>query len=222
MINVFVVDDDFYVARIHSRYVDAIPGFRVVGQGHTAGAALAAVHAGGIDLVLLDHYLPDETGLALTRRIRALDHDIDVIMVTAEQSSALVRGAMRAGVLQYIVKPFTFDELRRRLGSYKRLRSALRHGRLDQAGIDRVLGNDCALHAAVPVPKGYNGRTAELVLDLFAETFGPLSAHEVADRIGISRSTAQRYLKYLEEGGKLQLTLRYGDAGRPEHLYQSQ
>jgi two-component system CitB family response regulator len=48
---------------------------------------------------------------------------------------------------------------------------------------------------------------------------GPLSAQEVADRTGLSRQTAQRYLKLLERTGRAGLTLKYGDAGRPEHRY---
>lgn len=47
----------------------------------------------------------------------------------------------------------------------------------------------------------------------------PLSAHEVAGRTGLSRSTAQRYLRLLEQSGRLRLTLRYGETGRPEHRY---
>ncbi|MGV9251408.1 response regulator transcription factor [Streptomyces sp. NPDC003697] len=219
MFNVLVVDDDFYVAKINSRYVAAVPGFRVVGQMHSAADAFGVLEQGGIDLVLLDHYLPDEDGLSLTRRLRALGRDTDVIMVTAERSSALVHEAMRAGILQYIVKPFTFDALRRKLEAYSRLRGTLSTGRLDQERIDRIVGGGGS-QTALPLPKGYNKRTVELIMELVSHTDHPLSAHTVADRTGVSRSTAQRYLKHLEENGKLQLTLRYGDSGRPEHLYQ--
>ncbi|WTU53238.1 response regulator [Streptomyces sp. NBC_00057] len=219
MFNVLVVDDDFYVAKINSRYVSAVPGFRVVGEMHSAGDAFSALEQGGIDLVLLDHYLPDENGLSLTRRLRELGRDIDVIMVTAERSSASVHEAMRAGVLQYLVKPFTFEVLRRKLEAYSRLRGTLGTGRLDQERIDRIVGGG-GPQTALSLPKGYNNRTVELIMELVSRTEHPLSAHTVADRTGVSRSTAQRYLKHLEENGKLQLTLRYGDSGRPEHLYQ--
>jgi response regulator of citrate/malate metabolism len=45
----------------------------------------------------------------------------------------------------------------------------------------------------------------------------PLSAHEVTAETGPSRPTAQRYLRRLEQSGRLRLSLRYGDTGRPEH-----
>lgn len=49
---------------------------------------------------------------------------------------------------------------------------------------------------------------------------GPLSAQELADVTGLSRQTAQRYLKLLERTGRVRLSLKYGDTGRPEHRYE--
>jgi response regulator of citrate/malate metabolism len=46
-----------------------------------------------------------------------------------------------------------------------------------------------------------------------------VSASEIADEIGMSRATAQRYLNYLERHGLVRLQLRYGSTGRPEHRY---
>src|SRR6478609_7699354 len=106
MIDVLVVDDDFRVAEINAAYVARIPGFRVTARAHTAAQALATLERMHIDLVLLDHYLPDETGLTLVRRMRQLGHSADVIMVTAARDVATVRAAMRLGALQYLVKPF--------------------------------------------------------------------------------------------------------------------
>jgi response regulator of citrate/malate metabolism len=63
VIRVLVVDDDFMVARVHRGYVERVAGFRVVGEAHTGAEAIAAVDAHGPDLVLLDIYLPDMSGL---------------------------------------------------------------------------------------------------------------------------------------------------------------
>ncbi|MFD1661074.1 response regulator [Streptomyces caeni] len=221
MIDVLVVDDDFHVAGINERYVSRVPGFRVVGRAHDAASAFAAVQRGGIDLVLLDHYLPDESGLCLTRRLRREGPDVDVIMVTADNRPASVQEALRAGVLQYIVKPFTFEALRGKLEGYAQLRAALGDTALDQDKIDRVLGTLRAAAAVGHMPKGYTERTAELIRQIVCRAGGPVSAHEVSAQARVSRSTAQRYLKYLEEQGRLRLTLKYGDSGRPEHHYST-
>ena len=70
------------------------------------------------------------------------------------------------------------------------------------------------------LPKGISAPTLALVAAIVRDADGDLSATEVAERAGISRGTARRYLEFLAESGSLELTLRYGAAGRPEHLYR--
>ncbi|MFI2641177.1 response regulator [Streptomyces sp. NPDC018610] len=220
MIEVLVVDDDTRVARINAAYVAKVPGFRVTGQAHSAAEALRRLAARPCpDLVLLDHHLPDETGLAVVREMRRLGHEADVIMVTAARDVATVRAAMRHGALQYLVKPFGFAGLRVKLEAYAELRRALDGGgEAGQAAVDRFFG---ALSASAEpgLPQGHSPGTAERVREVLMRAEGPLSAQETADRTGVSRQTAQRYLKLLERAGRARLTLRYGDAGRPEHRY---
>lgn len=224
MIDVLVVDDDFRVAEINAAYVGKVPGFRVAGRAHTAAQALATLERGRIDLVLLDHYLPDENGLALVRRMRQSGHHADVIMVTAARDVATVQAAMRSGAVQYLVKPFSFAGLRVKLDAYAALRRTLDGvsggGEAGQEQVDLIFGALRTAGAApAELPKGHSAPTAELIRRVLRESQRPLSAHEVAERAGVSRSTAQRYLKYLERAGRLDLTLRYGDTGRPEHRY---
>ncbi|MEU2513309.1 response regulator [Streptomyces syringium] len=220
MIEVLVVDDDFRIAEINAAYVARVPGFHVVAKAHHAAQALAMLERGGIDLVLLDHYLPDETGLSLVRRMRQHGHLADVIMVTAARDIATVQTAMRYGALQYLVKPFAFPALRVKLEAYAQLRRTLDDA--EEAGqdqVDRIFGTLRTAATAAPLPKGHSAPTAELIRRVLSAAASPLSAHEVAERSGLSRSTAQRYLKRLEESGRLSLTLRYGETGRPEHRY---
>jgi response regulator of citrate/malate metabolism len=171
------------------------------------------------DLVLLDHYLPDETGLEVVQEMRRRGHQTDVIMVTAARDVSTVQAAMRQGALQYLVKPFAFAGLRVKLEAYAELRRTLDGGgEAEQAEVDRIFG---ALSASSEpqLPKGHSPTTAELVRRSLMNAGGPLSAQEIAERTGVSRQTAQRYLKLLERTGRATLTLKYGDAGRPEHRY---
>ncbi|MER5399952.1 response regulator [Streptomyces sp. NPDC002599] len=220
MIQVLVVDDDTRVARVNAAYVERVPGFRVVGQAYSAAEALRRVEElPRPDLVLMDHHLPDETGLAVVQEMRRRGHQIDVIMVTAARDLVTVRAALRQGVLQYLVKPFSFAGLRAKLETYADLRRRLdRGGTAEQSDVDLIFGPLSA--GFVPdLPKGHSPPTAELVRRALLNAEGSLSAQEVAEETGLSRQTAQRYLKLLERTGKARLTLRYGDAGRPEHRY---
>lgn len=219
-IHVVVVDDDVRVARINAAYVAKVPGFRVTAQAHSAAEALAVLAARPVDLVLLDHYLPDENGLDLVRRLRQLGHGTDVIMVTAARDLATVQAAMRLGALQYLVKPFTFAGLRAKLEAYGALRRSLETGgEAEQAEVDRIFGTFAAAGSRNDLPKGHSPTTAELVRQVLRTADGPLSTQQIADRAGISRQTAQRYLKLLERASRVSLALRYGETGRPEHRY---
>ncbi|MDF6045344.1 response regulator [Streptomyces sp. JH14] len=219
MIDVLVVDDDIRVARVNSAYVAKVPGFRVAAQAHSAAEALTAVESQHVDLVLLDHYMPDRNGLAVVRELRRLGHRTDVIMVTAARDVATVQEAMRHGALQYVVKPFTYAGLRTKLEAYAALHRTLSGGgEAEQGDVDRLFGGLWA--ADEPgLPKGHSPTTAELVRQALRDAEGPLSAQEIAESAGMSRQTAQRYLKLLERTGRVRLTLRYGETGRPEHRY---
>ncbi|MFJ3827116.1 response regulator [Streptomyces sp. NPDC090046] len=217
---VLVVDDDVRVARINAAYVAKVPGFRVTAQAHSAAEALEFLTAHPVDLVLLDHYLPDENGLDLVRRLRELGHHTDVIMVTAARDLATVQSAMRLGALQYLVKPFTFAGLRTRLEAYGALRRTLdTGGEAEQAEVDRIFGTLASAGSTNELPKGHSPTTAELVRQVLRSAEGPLSTQQIADRAGISRQTAQRYVKLLERTARVSLALRYGETGRPEHRY---
>jgi len=225
MIDVLVVDDDFRVAEINAKYVAKVPGFRVSAHAHSGAQALAAVARSPVDLVLLDHYLPDRTGLEVVHSMRERGHGSDVIMITAASDVATVRAAMRLGALHYLVKPFTFAALRVRLESYAALRRTVErvggHGPAGQEQVDRIFGalRTGPAPSAPGLPSGHSEPTTDLICAVLHRAGHPLSAHEVAAETGLSRSTAQRYLRHLEQAGRLSLSLKYGDTGRPEHRY---
>ncbi|AXG80693.1 response regulator [Streptomyces paludis] len=219
MIDVLVVDDDIRVARVHTAYVAKVAGFRVVAQAHSAAEALARISGHSVDLVLLDHRLPDGNGVAVVRELRRLGHQTDVIMVTAARDVATVQAAMRQGALQYLIKPFDFAGFRAKLEAYAALRRTVeRGGDTEQAEVDRMFGALSAASAPA-LPKGHSAATAAVIRQVMKGSDGPLSAREIAEHAGMSRQTVQRYLKLLERSGRVRLTLRYGGTGRPEHRY---
>ncbi len=141
MIDVLVVDDDVRVAQINAAYVAKVAGFRVSCLAHSASQALAALDTHHVDLILLDHYLPDETGLHLVGDLRRRGLLTDVIMVTAARDIATVQAAMRHGALQYLVKPFTFAGLRSKLEGYATLHRTFEGGgQAEQSEVDRIFG----------------------------------------------------------------------------------
>ena len=222
-IRTLVVDDDYRVAAVHAAYVGRVEGFQMAGQAHTAAEALAAVTELQPDLVLMDLFLPDGDGLSVVRALMSQDKHPDVIVITAARDLASVRAAMQLGAVHYLVKPFGFAALSERLEAYRRLHA--RFERLPdearQADIDGLFGMLRASPASAShLPqKGHSAPTLEVVFDAVRAAADPVSAAEIAEEIGMSRATAQRYLNYLERHGLVRLQLRYGATGRPEHRY---
>ncbi|MFE3095273.1 response regulator [Streptomyces sp. NPDC059248] len=223
--NVLVVDDDFMVAKLHSRYVSATDGFRVAGVAHNGAEALRAAERLRPDVVLLDIYLPDMDGLGVLRELRAAEErdptraTVDALFITAARDAELVRAALRAGALHYLIKPFSQSALQEQLRHVASLRSRFdRLGQARQEDVDQLFGTRPP--GARGLPKGLAPHTAELVERILREHPGDLSASECAEAGSLSRVSARRYLEYFVETGRVQVTLRYGGTGRPERRYR--
>ncbi|WP_327575616.1 MULTISPECIES: response regulator [unclassified Streptomyces] len=228
MIRTLVVDDDFRVSHIHSDYVRRIQGFEVVGEAANLAEALAAVRTLHPDLLLLDIFLPDGSGLDILRRLSQDQDDTrpDALMITADHDITSVRAAMKLGAVGYLVKPFGSADLAERLNAYRQL-----HDRVDalspaitadQADVDALFS--AARPPAIPrIPaKGHSAPTLTTIHQALRTASSALSAAEAAEVTGVSRATAQRYLSYLVKEGTVRLELRYGTNGRPEHRYRIQ
>lgn len=218
MREVLVVDDDFMVAEIHRRFVERVDGFRTVGVARTGGEALRAAHELRPDLILLDVYLPDMTGLEVLQRLRSDGDGVGVIMITAARELDTVSGALDGGAADYLIKPFEFDQLQAKLTAFAARADALESaGGVDQSLIDSLFGGPSVTPPKV-LPKGLGAETGELVLAAVREA-GEVSAAECADLVGISRVSARRYLEHYLSAGTVELRLQYG-VGRPERRYR--
>ncbi|MEC3974075.1 response regulator [Amycolatopsis sp. H20-H5] len=218
-IRVLVVEDEPVAAEAHRVYVERLAGFSVAGVVHSGGDALRFCEREPVDLVLLDFYLPDTHGLAVCRSLRAAGLPIDVIAVTSARDLALVKAAVSAGVVQYLLKPFTFASLREKLERYAEFRGA--SGEVSgQADVDRALAS-LRTPDRGPLPKGMSTQTLDAITEALAAAADGLSAGGAATVIGASRVTARRYLEYLADNGLAQREPRYGQVGRPEVWYRA-
>ena len=229
MIRTLVVDDDYHVAHAHALSVGRVPGFSVTGEAHSAEEARLLIEVEQPDLLLLDMYLPDYSGLDLVRRLTsqstesagtdAPGHVPDFLLVTAARDIQSVRSAMQLGAIYYLVKPFTFAALREQLESYRQWRQRLeRSPEADQGTVDALYGL-LRSPAATFATRSNLPPTMARVLDIVRSSPTPLGAADVAERLGVSRPTAQRYLAILVQKQAIDLDLAYGTTGRPEHRY---
>lgn len=219
MPDVLVVDDDFMVAEIHRRFVEQVDGFRVVGVARSGAEALAAVRELRPELVLLDVYLPDMTGLEVLRQLRSDGDRVGVIMITAARELDTVSAALDGGAADYLIKPFEVGQLRAKLDSFTARAAALgSDGGADQTLVDALFGAPATEAADAALPKGLGAETGRLVLAA-VRSAGEVSAAECAENVGISRVSARRYLEHFLNTGALEIRLQYG-VGRPERRYR--
>lgn len=222
-IRVLVVEDEELTAEAHAAYVNRLDGFSVAGIARTGAAAILALRAARegrpIDLILLDIHLPDMTGIELCRSMRAAGLEIDVIAVTAAREAATVRSAVSLGIVQYLIKPFTFAVFAEKLRAYQAYRETVPTDYADQGSVDAAFARLRTDASDASLPKGLSPDTLALVRRVLREAGEALSASELADRARLSRPTARRYLDHLAALGDVRRANRYGTPGRPEIEY---
>ena len=142
-------------------------------------------------------------------------------MITAARELDTVSGALDGGAADYLIKPFEFDQLRAKLEAFATRADALESADgVDQSLIDSLFGGAGAPHRRREVlPKGLGAETGRLVLEAVNDA-GEVSAAECAERVGISRVSARRYLEHYLGAGALEIRLQYG-VGRPERRYRA-
>ena len=221
-LRVLVVDDDYRVASVHVGFVGKVAGFEVVGEAHTAAETLALNDSLSPDVVLLDIYLPDGDGLAVAKELASRPSPPAILIISAANDAENVRAALRLGVTHYLVKPFAFGALEDRLVAIRSLSARLESlpPEATQADVN-VLFESLRLSAAPPPADRHLAPTLDLIYRAVTESESGLSASEVAQKIGVSRATAQRALSQLELSHAIRLELKYGNTGRPEHRYRA-
>ncbi|WP_417501608.1 response regulator [Marinobacter sp.] len=226
-IRLLIAEDDRQIAEIQRRFVERLEYVELCGIAHTLADARDLVDVMKPDLILLDVFFPDGSGLELLRELRAQDSRSDVILITAAKEVDTLRSALRGGVCDYILKPLVFERLEEAI---YRFRNRLEH----LSGLNQLAQNE--VDALIPrhsdesayesnqatnsrLPKGIDALTLDKIHAVVANG-EHWSAEEVGSAIGASRTTARRYLEYMVGSGKLSAEVAYGSVGRPERRYQ--
>jgi diguanylate cyclase (GGDEF)-like protein len=128
---ILVVDDDPMVLDIVVESIRAA-GYKA-DACHDGPEALQANASTEYDLILTDMKLPGFDGLSLIKRLKAGNSDTDVIVITGYGSIENAVECMKAGALDYLIKPFTVDQIQ------VAVRRALEHRELRRRALEREL-----------------------------------------------------------------------------------
>jgi two-component system CitB family response regulator len=223
-IRVIIAEDDPQIAEIQQRFLSRIDGFELVGVAHGITETRDLVEVLQPDLLLLDVYFPDGTGLELLRDLRSNHNNTDVILITAAKDVDTLREAMHGGVFYLLIKPLIFERLQEALHSYRdHLQKLQKLDQLAQTDVDSLFkqpANQALADTQARPPKGVDTLTLNKVREAFAANPKELfSAEEMGEIIGASRTTARRYLEYLTSTEEVKAEVNYGSVGRPERRY---
>ena len=221
MYKVLIVEDDPMVAMINAQYIKRNKQFEVVGQCSDGAAALTFLETNDVDLLILDVYMPHMDGFETLRQIRMRQITADAIMVTAANDREAVETALHLGIVDYLVKPFTFDRFQMALDKFIAQENALKErSTLNQTNIDHIIESTRKKSDDL-LPKGIQKKTLQLILDhLDMHEACWFTGDEIAKEVGLTGVTARRYLSHLAEIGAVTGAMNYDTGGRPCMRYK--
>ncbi|MFJ7915145.1 MULTISPECIES: response regulator [unclassified Lysinibacillus] len=223
--SVWIIEDDFRVAKIHADYVHNIKGFIVTENLRTGKETIEKLKTPSSlpEIVLTDLYIPDVEGSSLVSHIRHLYPSIKIIVISAATEISLIKDILDLGISDYLIKPFEEQRLQRAFQKYLQEHHLFQNSKnVTQKDLDSLFYRESSTKIIdeETFVKGIDLHTLQIVKSIFEGLkTQELTASQLSELIGSSRSTARRYLEYLVGEQFLQTKLIYGTVGRPERKY---
>ena len=221
MYKVLIVEDDPMVAMINEQYIKRNKSFEIVGKCSDGARALDFLENNAVDLLILDVYMPKMDGFETLRKIRNKQITVEAIMVTAANDRDSLEEALHLGIVDYLVKPFTFDRFQMALEKYIAQNNALKDiDTLNQTSIDHIIDNSRKKSEDL-FPKGIQERTLQLIMEYLNGNKNEwFTGDDIAAKVGLTGVTVRRYMNYLAESGRVAGEMNYETGGRPCMKYK--
>ena len=177
MATLLIVEDNLPLAQCLRLELEA-EGFKAVTAPDAAGALLQLQASEPVDLLVVDWDLPDLSGLELLRRLRKHKFQQPVLMLTGHDEVDRKVLALESGADDYMVKPFSFDELQARI----------------QALLRRSTAPDCGDNGGDPHLRSL---LSQREWDVLMELGQGQSNVEIAEALFVSQETIKSHIKAL-------------------------
>ncbi|MEC3607294.1 response regulator [Bacillus glycinifermentans] len=220
VIRVLLIEDDPMVQEVNKEFISGVSGFEVAALAGNGEEGIKLIKEVRPDLVILDVYMPKKDGIKTLQEIRKQKLETDCIVVTAAKDQETIALMLQNGAVDYILKPFKMERIRKSLEKYKQFKQKLHETEtFSQEKLDAMLNISGEREPVKELPKGLNMFTLKEIMAYMNRQTEPNSAEEVANALGIARVTARRYLDFLEKEGRVKLDVQYGGIGRPVNRY---
>ena len=221
MYKVLIVEDDPMVAMINEQFVSRHKDFVVAHKCNDGKSSLEYLDENKVDLIILDVFMPYMDGFETLRQIRKKQIPVDVIMVTAANEREQLKEGLHLGVVDYLVKPFTFERFKVALDKFIAQSEALKDlDKVNQKNIDFLIDKSRKKTNEL-YPKGIQEKTLQTIIEHLKENKNKwLTGDEIAEKVGLTGVTVRRYMTHLSEVGIVIADMNYGTGGRPCMLYK--
>lgn len=221
MTHILIIEDDPMVQFIHKTYLEKINSDYLVYSSSTIKESLKILKDSPIDLILLDIHLKDGNGLSLLSELRGEKQDVDVILITASKEAVIVKESLHLGVLDYLIKPFTFERFSKSLSLYQKKVNQLNKAEMSQTHIDSFLqpNLDNNIQIEEEMEKGLTRETLSLVIKIIKTLKEPFTIQELTQASKLSHVSIRKYVAYLEKEDQLSSKNIYLKKGRPYKVY---
>ncbi len=224
MIKTVIVEDDLMVASINQQFALKTPGVNVIATFHNGKDALAFLNKTKVDLLLLDFYMPEITGLELLAKLRNEGNNVDVIMITAANDAVHINEALHLGIVDYLVKPFKYERFSEAMDKYMLRKTVMKKGmKFTQKDIDQLihLQKPSKQSKEMDLQKGLQRQTLDKIRNSLSNHENEyLTSEQIASETELSKVTVRRYMNYLIEQNEITSVVDYSTGGRPSILYK--
>lgn len=225
MIKAIIIEDDLMVASINHQFLTKTSGIKVIATFHNGKDALNFLKKHSVDLILLDLYMPEFSGLELLAELRRQNRTEEVIMITAANDAEHIKEALHLGIIDYLVKPFQYERFSQAIDKFLLRRKIMDSGMaFTQADIDQLIevAPPSNKSKEMELYKGLQRQTLQKItqyLHEFPDTY--LTAELIAEKTSLSKVTVRRYMNYLIEKGIAVSRVNYETGGRPRIEYRT-
>lgn len=223
MIKTVIVEDDRMVAAINNQFALKTPGVQVIATFYNGKDALAFLKETKVDLLLLDLYMPEYSGLELLTDLRRQNLNIDVIMITAANDIVHIEQALHLGIIDYLIKPFQYERFSIAMDKFLLRKKVMENGlEFTQKDIDQLihLSRPSSKSKNMELQKGIQRNTLESIrTSLNKHPNAYLTSEQIAEETGLSKVTVRRYMNFLIEQNEIISRIDYETGGRPRVEY---
>ena len=212
---VLIIEDDPMVAMIHKEYFKKKELTDDLSHVTSIEAAREYLENNDVDLIVLDNYLIDGQGIEYLPELKGYP----IIMITAANDVQTVEAALSNGVVDYLVKPFTYERFAQAIDKVQDYVKLLSKEKINQDLIDDYLNSGRVEEEEDSLPKGLSKITLKKVLEAIQQHNGGFTTQQIADKLDISRITIRKYLNYMVNMNVLSEDAEYSTSGRPVSIY---